>query len=276
MKRGWLVMGFMAASLIARGAGAQSMGAPRDTAIVGTRFVYLIRHGWYDGSDPRDERIGKGLDSLGRAQAQLLADRLAHLPITFQSLESSTFTRAQETADIVGAALHMSVVRDSGLSECTPPSIRPDYGRNVAPGEMDSCQAKLERSYARYVRPAGGREDHHDLLVCHGNVIRWFVSRALGLDTKVWPNFDIGNCSITVLAVRPDGAIHLAAFSDTGHLPAVAQTWTGRGAGWSPPAPIPGRGRAPDAVRRVPTGVAMPAPGAAYDTLRTAKPAPPR
>ena len=249
---------------------AQNMGAPRDTAHAGLRFVYLIRHAWYDGADPRDERTGKGLDSLGRAQAALLADRLSHLPVTFNSLVSSSFTRARETADIIGGAIHMIPARDSGLSECTPPSNRPDYGRGQAPGEMDSCQAKLERSFARYVRPAGGPTDVRDLLVCHGNVIRWMVTRALGLDTHVWPNFDIGNASITVLVVRPDGVVRLAAYSDTGHLQATAQTWTGRGAGWSPPPPTDARGRAPGAARRM--GVSMPAPPAAYDTLKQRKP----
>jgi len=275
MRRWALHVAVLCGLLAARSAGAQNMGAPRDTVNTGLRFVYLIRHGWYDGSDPRDERIGKGLDSLGRGQAQLLADRLLHMPVTFTSLVSSTFTRARETADIVGQTLRMSAVRDSGLSECTPPSIRADYGRNLAPGEMDSCQSKLERSYARYVCPAGSPADQRDLLVCHGNVIRWFVSKALGLDTHVWPNFDIGNCSITTLVVRPDGSVHLASFSDTGHLPVSAQTWTGRGAGWSPPPPSAG-GRAPNAQRRATSGVMMPAPPAAYDTLRTAKPAPPR
>jgi serine/threonine-protein phosphatase PGAM5 len=267
-----LVALLLVGTLSARAAGAQGMGAPRDTANTALRFVYLIRHGWYDGTDPRDERIGKGLDSLGRAQAQLLAERLARMGVPFNTLVSSSFTRARETADIVGAALHMSAARDSGISECTPPSNRPDYGRNEPPGAMDSCQTKLERSYARYVKPLTGHGDQRDLLVCHGNVIRWFVTRALGLDTHVWPNFDIGNCSITVLVVRPDGAVRLAAFSDTGHIPVAAQTWTGRGAGWSPPAP---NVRAADAQRR-PAGVMMAAPPAAYDTLRTTKPAPHR
>jgi hypothetical protein len=46
---------------------------------------------------------------------------------------------------------------------------------------------------------------------------------------------DIGNGSITVIAVRADGSTRLASFSDVGHLPPDQQSWTGSGAGWSPP-----------------------------------------
>jgi serine/threonine-protein phosphatase PGAM5 len=262
-------------------ANAQSMGAgtgaPRDTARAGIRFIYLIRHGWYDGADPRDERVGKGLDSLGRAQAKLVGERLAHLPIHVDLLVSSTFTRARETADIIGESLHMSPVRDSAISECTAPSYRTDL-REDFPGEHDSCQAQLERAWARYVIPAGGRDDRHDVLVCHGNVIRWLVTRAIGLSTTRWPDFDIANGSITAIVVRPDGTTRLATFSDTGHIPASAQTWTGRGAGWSPPPPRLVRrneamnGRDSVHVRGSAPAIIAPAPAAAYDTLRHSRP----
>jgi serine/threonine-protein phosphatase PGAM5 len=222
---------------------ARAMNAPRDTARAGIHYLYLIRHGFYDEGDPRDARVGKALDSLGRAQAKLTGERLAGLPITMDRLVSSTFTRAMETADIMGEALHMRAVRDSELCECSPPSYRQDYVAVRDSVARDSCQSRLIRAWARYVRPAGGREDRHDVLVCHGNVIRWFVTRALGLPTTRWPDYDIGNCSITAIEVRADGSLRLAAFSDTGHLPTRLQTWTGRGAGWSPQPPALARPR---------------------------------
>ena len=211
----------------------------RDTALAGIRYLYLLRHGWYDADDPRDARLGKGLDSLGRAQAKLTGERLAALPVRMDRLVSSTFTRAMETADILGESLRMCADRDSEVSECSPPSYRQDYVDLRDSAMRDTCQARLTRAWARYVRPAGGREDRHDVLVCHGNVIRWFVTRALGLDPSRWPDYDIANCSITAIGVRADGTMRLAALSDTGHLPPSLQTWTGRGAGWSPRPPAP-------------------------------------
>jgi len=253
----------------AQGPRERAMGAPRDTAHAGMRFLYLIRHGWYNANDPRDPRVGMALDSLGRAQARLTGDRLAHLPLHPTSLVSSTFTRAAETADIIGESLHMTAARDSDICECSPPSYRPDYVRADNAAERDSCQARLERAWTRYVEPAGGADDVYDVLVCHGNVIRWFTSKALHLDTQRWPDYDIGNCSITVIEVRPDGATRLAAFSDTGHMPPTMQTWTGRGAGWSLPdpamPPVFGGRRHRDS-----RGVMAPAPAAAFDTLKHA------
>ena len=104
--------------------------------------------------------------------------------------------------------------------------------RDQTPEELARCDANLQAAWAKYMRPSP-EADAHDVLVCHGNVIRWMVCRALGLDTKRWSTMDIGNGSITVIAVRSDGMTRLAVFSDVGHLPVEKQTWSGRGAGWA-------------------------------------------
>lgn len=247
------------------------MAASRDTTNTAWRYVYLVRHGWYDFGDPRDERIGKGLDSLGRVQAKLVGERLAALPVRIHSLTSSTFTRAMETADDIGALLRMQSQRDSLLSECQTPSMRADLNAREPQADQDTCLARMERAFAKYIRPAGGREDVHDVLVAHGNVIRWFTVKALGLDTRHWTDLDLGNASITAIAVRPDGTARLVAFSDTGHLPPALQTWTGRGAGWSPPAPRTPRPAVPG-LRPGPGGVVAPAPPGTADTLYHARP----
>jgi len=70
------------------------------------------------------------------------------------------------------------------------------------------------------------------VLVCHGNVIRWLTAHALGLDEKRWTHMDIGNCSLTIIAIRPDGSARLVMYSDVGHIPVDKQTWAGAGAGW--------------------------------------------
>ena len=57
---------------------------------IGTRTLYLIRHGDYDHQDRRDPDIGRGLVPLGIAQTRLVADRLRSLPDKITSLHSST------------------------------------------------------------------------------------------------------------------------------------------------------------------------------------------
>ena len=125
----------------------------------------------------------------------------------------------------------MTPAADSLIHECTPASARADLMRSHSPESVALCDSNLTAAWARYMRPTP-EADTHDVLVCHGNVIRWMVSRALVGDAMHWPRMEIGNGSLTVLAVRPDGSVRLVTFSDVGHLPAEVQTWTGKGAGW--------------------------------------------
>jgi serine/threonine-protein phosphatase PGAM5 len=198
----------------------------------GVRYLYLIRHGMYDRVEHADDRVANGLDSLGREQARLIGARLTSLPVPMTSLVSSDLTRARETADLIGRALHMTAECDSLLRECTPAAERADYMKDHSHEDVALCDSQLVAAWEKYARPSPAA-DARDVLVCHANVIRWFVSRALGLDTRNWSRMDIANGSLTVIAVRADGSTRLAAFSDGGHLPVPRQTWTGRGAGWT-------------------------------------------
>jgi len=216
--------------------GSNTLAADTPRATPGVRYLYLIRHGMYDREERVDDRMGNGLNALGREQARLVAERLAKLPAKLASLVSSDYTRARETADIMGRVLGMTPARDSLLHECTPISERADLMSGGRREDMGRCDSTLSAAWANYVRPSPGM-DVHDVLVCHGNVIRWFVSRALGTDTRRWSRMDIANASLTVIAVRADSMTRLVMFSDVGHLPLDEQTWAGRGAGWgSPPA----------------------------------------
>lgn len=197
----------------------------------GIRFVTLIRHGAYDRVESADDRVANGLSALGRQQSRLLAKRLAGLPVKPRLLVTSDLARARETADVIGSALSIRPEQDTLLAECTPPSSRPGLDQKQDPKEMAACLANLEAAWAKYFQ-ASPERDTHDILVCHGNVIRWFVSRALANDVRHWTSLDIANASVTVIAVRPDGTTRLVLYSDVGHLPVDKQTWAGRGAGW--------------------------------------------
>ena len=185
----------------------------------------------YDRVDSLDDRTANGLNALGREQARILAKRLAGLPVKPHLLVSSDLTRARETAAEIGAALSMVAGQDTLLAECTPSSSRPGFDKENDAAEMALCQANLVAAWAKYFQPSP-ESDAHDLLVCHGNVIRWFVNRALGNDVRHWTSLDIANASLTVIAVSPNGSARLVLYSDVGHLPLEKQTWLGRGAGW--------------------------------------------
>lgn len=197
----------------------------------GVHYLYLIRHGVYDRADSLSEVAGNGLNPLGHEQARLTGARLAALPIRPAKLVSSTYLRARETAEDIGRTLGMVPILDSLLHECTPTSDRPDFMKNHSPAEIADCDSNLALAWAKYVVPTPAA-DRHDVLVCHGNVIRWFVCRAVASDPLHWSRMDIANGSLTIIAVSPEGRVRLVMFSDVGHLPLAQQTWTGKGAGW--------------------------------------------
>lgn len=201
----------------------------------GIHYVVLIRHGIYDRDTTAGDITGNGLNALGHEQAHLAGARIAALPIHAAALVASNYRRARETAEDVGQEMRMTPAADTLLHECNPASDRADYMRNHTADEMAACDSNLARAWAKYMVPSP-EADRHDVLVCHGNVIRWFVSRAVGGDSRRWTSMEIANGSITILAVRPDGTIRLVCFSDVGHLPLAKQTWSGKGAGWGPPA----------------------------------------
>src|SRR5690349_6493385 len=219
---------------LAQGPASPKLASPAATTppVKGTRYLYLIRHGIYDRDSTADDVAGNGINQMGREQAAYAGARLAHLPITITSLVSSHFKRAVETADVVGQILGLTPVRDTLLHECTPTTTRADVMKTMAPGEGAAADSQLTQAWAKYAQP-GENGDEHWVLVAHGNVIRWFTCKALGVDTKQWGQLDIANASITTIAIRPDGTTRLSMFSDVGHIPLDKQTWTGKGAGWA-------------------------------------------
>ena len=195
----------------------------------GVRTVYLIRHGEYDHDDERDPDIGRGLVPLGVAQARILGSRLRALSVEMTSLHSSTMTRARETALVIGEEFpHLDLETSRLLSECTPPTWREDVMADEDPADVEACTKQLEEAFPIYLAPSPDA-DRHDIIVCHGNVIRYFVTKVLKVDTEAWLGMSIGNCSLTVVTINADGSMKLLSYSDVGHLPPNLTTRTAPG-----------------------------------------------
>jgi len=191
----------------------------------GTRTIYLVRHGEYDEEDPRDPEIGRALSPRGREQSRRTGERLAALPVPFDRIHSSTMTRARETAEIIAALVSGPAPEPSpDLAECTPPTSRAEVMARYRPASVDSCRMRLERAWDRIFR-ASPERDSVEVVVCHGNVIRYFACRALRVDPEAWLNMATANCSVTAIQVRADGAPRLLSYGDLGHLPTGLQTW---------------------------------------------------
>lgn len=223
--------------------GASAASVATSATVVGlqqdgaSRTIYFIRHGQYDHADTADADIGKHLVPLGVAQARLTGARLRGLPVEITSLTSSTMTRARESARVIGAEFpDLERVKTRLLRECTPTTWRADVMADLEPGEAEACEKQLEAAFAEYFVPSTTGE-RHDVIVAHGNVIRYFVTRVLGVDPHSWLVMSVGNASITIVRIRSDGRMKLLAVGDMGHLPPNMQSGFSPNAG---PLVVPG------------------------------------
>ncbi len=205
---------------------ALSLGAlaPAQAADGPVHTLVLVRHGNYAPDPSVDENIGPHLSPIGVAQAHLAANALAALP-RFDGLYASPMQRARDTAAVIGVDdfpdRKFEVVDD--LAECTPPTPLGEVAKTEPPADMAACKARLDRLYARFFTAAND-QDRSDLLVCHGNVIRYLVTRALGVDTGAWLAMSLGNASITTIRIDADGRAHVIAVGDVGHIPPRLRT----------------------------------------------------
>ena len=58
-----------------------------------------------------------------------------------------------------------------------------------------------------------------EVIVCHANVIRYFLCRALQLPPEAWLRLCTLNCSLTYLTIRPTGTVSCRMLGDIGHIP---------------------------------------------------------
>lgn len=91
---------------------------------------------------------------------------------------------------------------------------------NAAPREGRRKSNEGEQVVERGHASKGERIPRHeyDIVVCHGNVIRYFALRALQLPPEAWLRLCTYNCSLTHIKVRPSGTVSLISLGDTGHL----------------------------------------------------------
>jgi serine/threonine-protein phosphatase PGAM5 len=220
-----LVLFVLVGSARAQSSPASGGGAAvAPAATPGTRTLVLVRHGNYDEEDARDERVGRGLRPIGVAQARLVGGRLRALPVRFDALVASPLTRARQTAEVVAAELGFGAPRiDPDLAECTPPTRRADIMAKETAEDLAACAAQLDRLAGRLLAPSPAG-DARELVVAHGNVIRYLVTRALAVDPTAWLGMSIGHASLTVIVVDPAGAARVLAVGDVGHLPPAFQT----------------------------------------------------
>lgn len=186
-----------------------------------TRHLFLIRHGHYflDGVEDSQRK----LTEKGCLQADFTGQRLAELTFPFTVMYNSTMTRARETADIIAKHLpelpreECSMLREGAPIRPEPPvgHWKPDVKQFYEDG------ARIEAAFRKYFHRADvdQESDSYDILVCHANVIRYFVCRAMQFPPEAWLRMSLHHGSITWMSIRPSGRVSLRALGDAGHIP---------------------------------------------------------
>lgn len=222
--------------------------------VLHSRYLYLLRHGQYHIDRDSEDSSGH-LTGLGRKQAAFAAKAIREEIPEVNGIYCSTMARASETAEIVAEEYPgMKYSQSRSLCECFPYLTErmlsmPEIGQGTPVDEIKNrlcrdreyrealhsrCEGKFgarpdpkpaDKAYDRFFIRARTREKH-DILVCHGNIIRYFVTKAVRVLPEVWGNMAIHNCGITVLKVNKSGKVILYTFNDYAYMPKEFRTMT--------------------------------------------------
>jgi serine/threonine-protein phosphatase PGAM5 len=193
------------------------------------RFLYLIRHGQYAVTPELPQ--GK-LTDLGTRQAIATGLHLIDLPI--RRIYTSSMSRAVETAQRVADQFHQVVVeQDDLIKECVPsvPSRLQkqiyEYAKRATDfnlGDIPLHQVQADEAYERYFQPVRFKQDAHELLVCHGNIIRYLLCRVLDAPLDAWANLFVQNCSVSIVRIDERNIKTIMTVNSVEHLPTELRT----------------------------------------------------
>ncbi len=197
-------------------------GNQADYFNMGSRILYLVRHGHYH-TDRDGAKYGK-LTALGRRQAKRVGKRLAS--VNLQVMHHSDMVRATETAEIIAGELATAIpTRPSQLLREGVPTVPCPWLPNLTRAEARKHRARMDAAYDRYFKPSRGGQ-RHEVLVAHANIIRYFISRAMGDSIAKWACISLTQASLTMMSVEPKTRrATLLSFNDVGHLPLKMQTF---------------------------------------------------
>jgi len=186
-----------------------------------TRFIYLIRHGQYMDGEKDKDRV---LSEKGREQARRCGEYLKMRNIKPTQYIHSTMTRATETANLINEVLQVECdVESSDLIREGCPIIPEPPLKNYPPHPWTESKesAAIEAGFRKFVRRAKPKstEVETSVIVCHGNVIRYFLCRGLQLPPTAWLHMSLAHCSVSSLHCRPSGTVGTRGVGEAGFLP---------------------------------------------------------
>ncbi len=184
------------------------------------RYLYLIRHGSY--------RSGNGLSELGMQQSSFVREYFRD--ITVSAIHCSILQRAVETAEIIRTGfpnLELQATRLLNESIPTVPEAMREYVTesrpDLTPEKLAENRERADRAFEKFFQPSPA-QDLHEVIVSHGNLIRYLVCRALDVDTDAWRHMRPYHCGISRFAINKSHGCVMISFNEMGHIP--RDLWT--------------------------------------------------
>ena len=181
----------------------------------------LVRHGTHSmGPNAIPGRAPQAvLTAEGRGQAQGLAERLRHLPIS--AIHCSPVLRARQTAEPLSAARGLPVRVNDALAEIeygdwtgqTLDDLRPldpwkHWNAFRSGARVPGGEAMLEvqtRAVGEVLRLAAERPAGCVALVSHGDVIKAVLAYFLGVPLDLFQRMEVSTGSVSVVRVEDYG-----------------------------------------------------------------------
>eukprot|EP00063_Salmo_salar_P019058 XP_013993893.1 PREDICTED: serine/threonine-protein phosphatase PGAM5, mitochondrial-like [Salmo salar] len=162
--------------------------------------------------------------SWSRVAQLYTVQRLAALALKYDVMVHS-MTRVTETGNISKYLPELDKVSCDLLRENVP--IEPVPPITWKPDCYHEDGARIEVAFRLYIHRADNKqtEDRCKIIVCHTNVIRYFVCTALQFPTEGWLRLGLNNGSITWITIRPSGRVGLR-MGDSGFMPPEKLTRT--------------------------------------------------
>jgi broad specificity phosphatase PhoE len=205
---------------------------------VSDRRLYLVRHARpdYDSTEHTETPLGRQYDpplgETGRAQAELLADRLALMPRP-AAVYSSTLARARETAHAYADRIGMPVIERDDLCEWFGGGWEAKDFEQIFAEHPEAIDLFRNQNPAWHLAPGSERADDFQgrcvaavesiieahpvgdvVVVAHGGVISVYACVLLGCSFNSLWRLRVDNASLTV--VKPPR--RLVSLNDTAHL----------------------------------------------------------
>lgn len=184
------------------------------------RHVYLIRTGQYDDDGQPDDAP---LTEIGQKQALSTGRALAGLPIRrvmYGPYEHTRQTASAIIKSLAQAESHESdLLRDYISLESEGDTIHPSVIRVM----FEKQRKQLETAFKTFFVPSPD-ETRHEVLICHADLIRDLICRAINVNPETWSHMLLNHCGISTVSIAADGEMRLVGHNDVRHLPESLRT----------------------------------------------------